>query len=54
MQAILSWPAFPPSFFVFKLAKFARLMQQPDENFSHLQTIWETRRDFRLLTGSLI
>lgn len=32
----------------------ARLMQQPDENFAQLQTIWETKRDFRLLKGSLI
>jgi hypothetical protein len=33
---------------------FARLMQQPDENFAQLQTIWETNRDFRLLRGSLV
>jgi len=33
---------------------FARLMQQPDENFAQLQTIWETKRDFRLLRGSLV
>lgn len=32
----------------------ARLMQQPDENFAQLQTIWETKRDFRLLRGSLV
>ncbi len=37
-----------------ELDAFARLMQQPDENFPELKTIWETRRDFRLLTGSLI
>lgn len=36
------------------LDAFARLMQQPDENFAQLQTIWETRRDFRLLRGPLI
>ncbi len=36
------------------LDAFARLMQQPDENFAQLQHIWETRRDFRLLQGSLI
>ena len=30
----------------------ARLMQQPDENFVQLQTLWETKRDFRLLRGS--
>jgi hypothetical protein len=29
-------------------------MQQPDENFAQLQTIWETNRDFRLLRGSLV
>lgn len=33
---------------------FARLMQQPDENFAQLQTLWETNRDFRLLRGSLV
>lgn len=33
---------------------FARLMQQPDENFAQLQTTWETNRDFRLLRGSLV
>ena len=33
---------------------FARLMQQPDENFAQLQSIWETSRDFRLLRGSLV
>ena len=32
----------------------ARLMQQPDENAAQLQTLWETRRDFRLLRGSLL
>lgn len=32
----------------------ARLLLEPDENFSRLQTIWETNRDFRLLKGSLI
>lgn len=32
----------------------ARLMQQPDENFAQLQTLWETKRDFRLLRGSLV
>lgn len=36
-----------------ELDAFARLMQQPDENFPQLQTIWETRRDFRLLRGPL-
>jgi hypothetical protein len=37
-----------------ELDAFARLMQQPDENFAQLQIIWETRRDYRLLRGSLI
>lgn len=30
----------------------AHLMQQPDENFAQLQTLWETKRDFRFLRGS--
>jgi hypothetical protein len=33
---------------------FARLMQQPDENFAQLQAIWEANHDFRLLRGSLV
>ncbi len=37
-----------------ELDAFAHLMRQPDENFARLQDIWETRRDFRLLQGSLI
>jgi hypothetical protein len=37
-----------------ELDAFALLMQQPDENFAQLQIIWETRRDYRLLRGSLI
>ena len=32
----------------------ARLLLEPEENFSRLQTIWETNRDYRLLEGSLI
>jgi hypothetical protein len=32
----------------------ARLLLEPDEHFSRLQTIWETNRDFRMLKGSLI
>lgn len=32
----------------------ARLMRQPDEHFAQLQTIWETERNFRLLSGSLV
>src|SRR5579859_843771 len=37
-----------------ELDAFAHLMQQPDENFAQLQTIWETNHEFRLLQGSLI
>lgn len=37
-----------------ELDAFARLLQQPDENFAQLQTIWETNRDFRLLRGPLV
>jgi len=29
-------------------------LQQPDENFAQLQTIWETNRNFRLLRGPLV
>ena len=36
------------------LDALARLLLEPEENFSRLQTIWETNRDFRLLKGSLI
>jgi hypothetical protein len=32
----------------------ARLLLEPDEHFSQLQSIWETNRDFRLLKGPLI
>jgi hypothetical protein len=32
----------------------ARLLLEPEENFSRLQTIWGTNRDFRILKGSLI
>jgi hypothetical protein len=32
----------------------ARLLLEPDENFSRLQAMWETNRDFRMLKGSLI
>jgi hypothetical protein len=32
----------------------ARLMEQPDENFAQLRTMWETNRNFRLLHGLLI
>jgi hypothetical protein len=29
-------------------------MQKPDENFDQLKTIFETDKDFRLLTGALL
>jgi hypothetical protein len=32
----------------------ARLMLEPEENFSQLQHIWETNRDFRRLKGLLV
>lgn len=32
----------------------AWLLLEPEENFSRLQTIWETNHDFRILKGSLI
>lgn len=37
-----------------KIDNLARLMQSPDENFEKLKEIWETDKDFRLLTGSLL
>ena len=37
-----------------KIDGLARHMQKPDENFDELVKIWETDRDFRLLTGSLL
>lgn len=37
-----------------ELDDFARLLQRPDEHFDELVAIWETRRDFRLLAGSLL
>jgi len=37
-----------------KIDELARLMQKPDENFDELVKIWETDKDFRLLTGSLL
>jgi len=32
----------------------AHLMQNPDENFSDLKKIWETKKEYRLLTGGLL
>lgn len=37
-----------------KIDNLARLMQKPDENFDELVKIWETDKDFRLLSGSLL
>lgn len=35
------------------LDAFARLMRQPDEHFDQLRSIWETKRELRLLRGPL-
>ena len=32
----------------------AELMTKPDENFDELQHLWETKKDYRLLTGALL
>lgn len=37
-----------------KIDNLAKLMQKPDENFDDLVKIWETDKDFRLLTGGLL
>lgn len=37
-----------------KIDNLAQLIQKPDENFDELVKIWETDKDFRLLTGSLL
>lgn len=37
-----------------EIDNLARLMQKPDENFSKLKKIWETNKQFRLLTGGLL
>lgn len=37
-----------------KIDHLARLMQKPDDNFDQLLKIWETEKDFRLLTGGLL
>ena len=34
--------------------ELARLMQNPDTNFSKLQKIWNTNKEFRLLSGGLL
>ena len=37
-----------------KIDNLARLMLDPDDNFESLVNIWETEKDFRLLTGALL
>lgn len=37
-----------------KIDNLALLMQEPDENFDELVKIWETNKDFRLLSGALL
>ena len=37
-----------------KIDNLAHLMQKPDDNFDALMKIWETEKDFRLLTGGLL
>lgn len=37
-----------------KIDNLAKLMQSPDKNFEALKNIWDTDKDFRLLTGSLL
>ncbi len=37
-----------------KIDRLARLMQKPDENFDELTKVWESEKDFRLLTGGLL
>ncbi|HEY4483339.1 MAG TPA: hypothetical protein VI953_04170 [Candidatus Paceibacterota bacterium] len=37
-----------------KIDNLARLLQDPDKNFDELKHLWETDKDFRLLTGGLL
>lgn len=37
-----------------KIDRLARLMQAPDDNLGELTALWETERDFRLLSGGLL
>ncbi len=37
-----------------KIDHLATIMQKPDENFEELRNIFETDKDFRLLTGALL
>lgn len=37
-----------------EIDNLAMLMQNPDDNFSKLQKIWETNKEYRLLSGALL
>lgn len=37
-----------------EIDNLAKLMQKPDDNFEELQKIWDTKKEFRLLMGSLL
>ena len=37
-----------------EIDNLARLMQNPDANFSKLQHLWNTSKKFRLLNGGLL
>jgi hypothetical protein len=37
-----------------ELDDLAGLMQEPDQNFSRLKTLWETQKEFRILKGGTI
>lgn len=37
-----------------EIDQLAELMLEPDENFSKLQKIWETNKEYRLLKGALL
>lgn len=37
-----------------KIDNLAKIMRKPDDNFNELVRVWETEKDFRLLTGGLL
>jgi len=37
-----------------EIDNLATLMQNPDKNFDQLKSLWETKREFRLVNGGLI
>ncbi len=37
-----------------EIDELARFMKNPDENFEKLQSIWDTKKEFRLLKGALL